>query len=110
MSDVYSTQLGAAASVGALPVTMFTVPAGYRAVIVTISAVTGINALLTYWFAVHHPSGAKIASASHSTGTTDFTNDLLSGRWVCNPGESVDVQTDGALYDFFCSGFLLRLP
>jgi hypothetical protein len=110
VADVYSTQLIAAQGIGFVPVLVFTAPPGYRTVFTTISAVTGVNAPDTYWALTHGPSGAKIAGASHLDGTTDWTNDLLAGRWVLNEGETLTFASDGSAWDLFCSGFLLVLP
>lgn len=110
MADVYSTQLAAESGIGFVPALVFTAPAGYRTVVTCISAVTGLNALLTFWALTHAPSGARIASASHSTGTTDYTNDLLNGRWVLDAGDTLTFASDGSSWDLFLSGFLLQLP
>jgi len=110
VADVYSTQLVAQASVSYPPVLVFVAPPLVRTVITCISAVTGLNAALTYWSLIHAPSGAKLASASHSSGTTDFTQDLLNGRWVMDDGETLTFASDGSVWDLFVSGFLLKLP
>jgi hypothetical protein len=91
-------------------VVVFTAPAGVLTVVTCISAVTGINPLLVQWALTHGPSGARIASASHSTGTTDFTNDLLNGRWVLVEGDTLTFASDGSSWDLMLSGYELELP
>lgn len=110
MADVYSTQLVAAAGVGFVPVDVFTAPNDYRTVITCIAALTGINSPPTYWALTHAPSGCRIAGASHTTGTTDYTLDLLNGRWVLDSGDVLSFASDGSSWDLFVSGFLLALP
>lgn len=108
-NPVHSKQLAVFASLGFVPTVIFTAPAGYVSIVTTISVVTGLNALNTYWAITHSPSGARIASASHPSGTTDYTNDLLNGRWTLNAGESLAFASDGSSWDGILSGYLLTL-
>lgn len=110
MAAVYSTQLALVAGVGFVPTVVYTAPPDYRTYLRCISAVTGLNAVLTYWALTHAPSGARIASASHSEGTTDYTCDLLNGVWILDPGDTLTFASDGSSWDLSLAGYLLTLP
>lgn len=110
MAPVRTKQLAVFAGLSAFPTLVFTAPPGKTTVVEMISATTGLNAPLTYWSITHVPTGARIAGASHSSGTTDFTCDLLIGKWVLNPGDELTFSSDGSTYDLVLGGYELDLP
>ena len=114
MAAVYSTQLTNAPSVTGGPLTTYVVPAGYRAVIKTMSiawgdvAVSGLDA----WFQVI--SGVKLC---RRTITFPGPDPMYIGgsavfyvTWPIDFGDSLAVQTASGTADFFAGGYLLALP
>jgi hypothetical protein len=110
VTTVRTEQLVAHADIGFEPVVVLTAAAGVLTVITCISAVTGNNALIAYWNLLHAPSGAKLAGAFHTEGTLDWTQDLLTGRWALEPGDTLTFTSDGSAWDLFITGFTLTLP
>ena len=107
---VYSTQLAAAQSISSGPTLIYTAPAGYTTDVRMMSAVAGLNPFDVWWAVSLGSSGPRIAGASHGTGTGEYTNDLLQGRWILNPGDELFMSTDGSTWDMFLGGYLLTLP
>jgi hypothetical protein len=101
--DVYSTRFIAVQ--GLVGTQAYTVPNGYRAVVVQVNVYNGggVSVTTAIW---HGSAGQAIALwASNLTASDGF----FSGRQVFNAGESFDITTDGA-WDVTVSGYLLTLP
>jgi hypothetical protein len=113
MGSVYTERFFRAPSVTGGPFTVFTCPAGIRAVVKTITIVWGDTALsgLDAW--VQEDDLTKLARITLATGLTPMTiggSQLWYGTMALEPGDSLAVQTASGTADFHASGYLLTLP
>jgi len=107
---VYSAQLVLRSSLSGGPTVVFTAPAGFVTVFRTIAATAGNNLPTAYWALSEVATGARLADAEHSDGTSDFETDVLNGHWTFNAAEEVAFETGGSTWDLMISGYLLTLP
>jgi hypothetical protein len=113
VSVVYTTRFAAleGISVGT-PLAVYTVPAGFRAVITDIAISVGINALPGAGL-VLGPAPALVVYAGADVATDQPTTYLASGRWVFEAGETMAVVCAGVplwTCDFSIAGWQLALP
>lgn len=109
MSIVYSTRFVAAASSGALSPS-FTVPNGFVAVVrdITVTSTASLSQIIGTVVIAPVPGGFyHLALMQFILGAAQTQH--VEGRWVCNAGDVIEVQSPGA---FSCSvsGYLLGLP
>ena len=113
MAVVYTTRFAALEEFSdATPLVVYTVPAGYRAVLTNIAISVGINALPGAGLVIG-PAPALVAFAGADEATAQPTTYLGAGRWVFEAGETMAIATAGAplwTADFSLAGWLLQLP
>lgn len=110
MATVYSVRLfsvGGLAVVGPLP--FYTVPVGIRAVVHTMSFVTGSNPGGANAY-VLGPGNAKLAWASQPSLINIADTEVFTGRWVLEAGEKLLAAAPSGTWDIWASGYELALP
>lgn len=107
---VYSRRLFTAPAFTGGPTALYTPPAGFVAVIKTISFVWGDISVseLDAW--LQYDDLTKLVRHSEdSLGSID-TCLVFEGVWVVEPGQTVSAQTDEGTLDIHASGYELTLP
>lgn len=115
MSALYSTRFLTLPAFTGGPSFPFTVPAGYRAVVRTISIVWGdvVISGLDAW--VQTADLTKLARATRAVGIS-LPPDLVGGcfigdgRWVLDEGDTLEGQTAAGTVDIHVAGYLLSAP
>ena len=114
MAPVYSEQFIAYGGFSGVGLYAWTTPAGFVAVVKSMTITVGSNATPGNGFIRHQPSNAVIHSSSvHITDlpTVDYQAYSQFGTWCLQPGESLEICTTGGwIADFFASGYLLKQP
>lgn len=114
MAPVYSTRFIQAPAFSGGPTLVYTVPAGYVAVLKAISIVWGDVTIsgLDAW--VQDDGLTKLVRRTISSGVQDYELlggcDVFYGSWAYTSGEALYVQTASGTCDFLGSGYLLTLP
>lgn len=111
MAPVYSTRLGLAKSVFLAPVTLFTVPAGFVAVVKDCEMSVGITTGGFTLALVHQPSGVFLLQNSESgLVAAPITYVSTQLHIVLYEGEQLVAQATSVTADFTVGGYLLSSP
>jgi hypothetical protein len=110
MANVFSTRLFRAAGYAGAPTVQFACPAGFVAVVKSISIAHGFEITAGQAW-VQDDEGGKLVSIQTSAGSANqvFT---WFGEWVYLEGETLSPATDSGVTvcDFHVAGYLLTLP
>lgn len=114
MASVYSKRLFSAPSFSGPAVVQYVCPAGFRAVVRTITIVYGDVSVSGADCWVQLEDLTKLCRYTWASTLSDPTNfggtAVFDGRWVLNAAETLSTQTAAGTVDFFCSGYELTLP
>jgi hypothetical protein len=110
VSVVYSAKLLVVPAYIGPALIVYTVPAGIRTVVRSVSLSVGVNLGPGSLILRHEPTGAVMESiAALSVGF--LTTHTVDAHWVLNAGESLAIETTGGYVgDFYVSGYELTLP
>jgi hypothetical protein len=107
---VYSSRFFAVNGFTGGPTVVYTAPAGATSVLRCISIVTPASGVAGGTFLRHVGTGAVMLGVYFPTGTI-LSFDILEGRWVIEPYDTLELQTFGGYSaDVYASGYLLTLP
>lgn len=96
------------------PTLVYTTPAGYRAVLKSITVVWGdlIASGMDFW--LQTAEGCKLIRSTWFATPSDVANrggtNLYWGSWVLEEGEPLSAQSVAGTVDVQANGYLLRLP
>jgi hypothetical protein len=110
---VYSALFFRAPAASGGPTLAYTVPAGFLAVVRTMSVVWGDVTIsgLDAWVQTEDLAKlCRVTLATGLSGTTIGGCSIFNGHWAVEPAETLSVQTASGTCDFTCSGYLLTLP
>ena len=114
MAPVYSTRFCELAAVTGGPVLAYTVPAGFVAVVKSLSIVWGDVTVsgLDAWFQTDLLTklGRRTIAFPGSDPQYIGGSSVWFGTWVLEPAQTLSVQTAAGTCDFAGGGFLLSLP
>ena len=109
MAVLYSRVLARATSFSGGPTIVYSVPAGFIAVVRTMSIVTGSNFGAQDAYIARHAAEKIMWIAL--TGVSAIATAVENGRWVFLPGDQLVFATNGGLTaDFYVSGYELSEP
>ena len=105
---VRSTQLAAYKSTANVQATLYTVPAGWRAIVKSANVYNGSGnpASVTLWVQSHTNANRGILVIQSLQNNTTVT---WQGWTVANPGDFVDAYVDQGSVEIMLSGTLLKL-
>lgn len=102
MASIYSKRLADGSITGSANTTVYTAPAGTTAVVHTIT-LTPISGTLCNTQVLRN-TGAILFSTASGTG---LESQVISGRWVLNPGDELNVYCASGTWEYFISGYEL---
>jgi len=113
MATVYSRKFAEAPAFTGGPTLLYTVPAGFLAVVRTISIVWGdvVVSGLDAW--VQTGALTKLCRQTYAAAISSTTIGgaaVFDGRWVLNAGDTLSAQTAAGTCDIFVAGYELTLP
>lgn len=109
MSSVYSTQIAASRTDGTSSLALYTVPAGYVAVLrdvaLTATSTTDLGPVTLYIV-----TGTQSVTVFGLASLGGRETHQWTGRQVLNAGDVLRATAGGALTDWLVSGYLLSAP
>lgn len=110
MAAIYSKRLFTAPGFTGGPTVVYTVPAGFVAVLHTITVVWGdiIISGLDVW--LQFPDGTKLMRETNAPPGDTGGSIVYNGRWTLSEGEQLSAQTVLGTCDLHASGYELTLP
>jgi hypothetical protein len=114
MATVYSTKLFSAPAFSGAAVVQYTVPAGFRTVVNTLTMTWGDVTLtdLDCWIQTADLTKLTRRAIGGLSSDPQVLGASLTtyARWTLAPGDTLACQTSAGTVDFYASGFELALP
>jgi hypothetical protein len=109
VARLYTQLLARAQGFTGGPTVVYTVPAGFEAVVRCLTIVVGANVGAQDAFIALH-AGPKIKWV-FVQGVSNIQTFIQNGRWSFLPGDEIVFGTDGGLTaDFYMTGWVLAIP